>query len=238
MTVIEDLHTAIGRRRGVLLVGRISIGASILVSVIGQMATSLTFWHEQGAHNVTQNAVNYLSFFTVESNILSLVLLGMLVAAQLGGPRLGRRFDVLLLGATSYMVVTGIVYNALMRGIELPPAATLDWANEVLHLIAPLWMVIDRIASTRESELRWRDVGTVLLFPATWLAYTLLRAPGTPEEAIENPYWYPHLDPSTYDEGYFGVATTCLAVTALLVIAAAAQVALSRWQRLKRNYAC
>ncbi|WP_347755566.1 Pr6Pr family membrane protein [Agrococcus sp. ProA11] len=235
MTVTEDLHIATDRRRRWLLVGRASIAALILAAVVGQMVTSLVFWHAQGAHDLAQNVANYLSFFTVESNILSLVLLGILVAAQLGGPRLGRRFDVLLLGATSYMVVTAIVYNALMRGIELPPAATLDWANEVLHLIAPLWMVIDRIASTRESELQWRDVGTVTLFPAAWLAFTLLRAPKTPEEAVENPYWYPHLDPSTYDDGYFGVATTCLAVTALLVLAAAAQVAYVRWRQLSRN---
>lgn len=235
MTVIEDLHTGTDRRRRMLLIGRAAIAALILASVVGQMVTSLVFWHEQGAHNLAQNVANYLSFFTVESNILSLLLLGILVAAQLGGPRLGRRFDVLLLCATSYMIVTGIVYNALMRSIELPPAATLDWANEVLHLIAPLWMVIDRIASTRESDLQWRDAGTVMLFPAAWLAFTLLRAPKTPEEAIENPYWYPHLDPSTYDDGFFGVTTTCLAVTALLLLAAASQVAFSKWQRIKRN---
>lgn len=235
MTVIEDLHTGTDRRRRMLLIGRAAIAALILASVVGQMVTSLVFWHEQGAHNLAQNVANYLSFFTVESNILSLLLLGILVAAQLGGPRLGRRFDVLLLCATSYMIVTGIVYNALMRSIELPPAATLDWANEVLHLIAPLWMVIDRIASTRDSDLQWRDVGTAMLFPAAWLAFTLLRAPKTPEEAIENPYWYPHLDPSTYDDGYFGVATTCLAVSALLLLAAAAQVAYSRWLRISRT---
>lgn len=235
MTVTDDLHTTTDLRRRGLLVGRATIAALILASVVGQMVTSLLFWHEQGAHNVAQNVANYFSFFTVESNVLSMLLLGILVAAQLGGPRLGRRFDVLLLSATSYMVVTGIVYNALMRTIELPPAATLDWANEVLHLVAPLWMVIDRIMSTRESELQWRDLGTVAIFPAAWLAFTLLRAPRTPEEAIENPYWYPQLDPSTYDDGYFGVTTTCLAVAATLLLVAAVQVASSRWQRRIRD---
>lgn len=231
MIVNEDLRVANDLRRRTLLVGRATIAVLILAAVVGQLSLSLIFWYERGAHDVSQNLATYFSFFTVESNILSLALLGILVAAQLGRPRIGRRFDLLLLCATSYMIVTSIVYNALMRDVELPPDATLGWSNEVLHLVAPIWMVIDWFVSTRERDVRWHDLGTVMIFPASWLAYTLLRAPKTPEQAIDNPYWYPALDPATYANGYFGVATTCLAVTAALLLAAAVLIAFSRWQR-------
>lgn len=235
MSVNEDLRVASDLRRRILLVGRATIAALALAAVVSQLTVSLVFWYQRGAHDVAQNLVTYFSFFTVESNILSMVLLGILVAAQLGRPRIGRRFDVLLLSATSYMIVTGVVYNVLMRDIVLPADATLVWSNEVLHVVAPLWMLIDWFVSTRERDVRWRDLGTVVIFPALWLGYTLMRAPKTPEQAIDNPYWYPPLDPATYDNGYFGVVGTCLAVTVALLLAAAVQIAYARWRRSARR---
>jgi hypothetical protein len=218
-------------RRRALLVGRAVMATTILVAVVAQLLTSLHFWAQRGASDGGQNVVTYFSFFTVESNILSLVLLSILVAAQLGRPRIGRRFDVLLLCATSFMLVTGIVYNAMMRDIVLPADATVGWSNEVLHVVAPVWMLLDWFASPRLRDVRWRDLGTVLLFPAAWLAYTLIRAPKSPAEAVGNPYWYPPLDPSTYDTGYLGVIGTCSAVVAMLLVATAVLIVFARWQR-------
>ena len=222
-------------RARALTAGRAAVAALILAAIAGQLTTSLHFWGEQGYGDVPRNVANYLSFFTVESNILAMLALGILVAAHLGGPRVGRRFDVLLLCATSYMVVTAVVYNTSMRGVELPQGATLGWSNEVLHLIAPLWMLLDWFASTRERAVHWRDLGTVILFPLVWLGYTFLRAPKTSVEAGETPYWYPMLDPASYDSGVLGVVGSCLCVAAALLITAAVHVAFVRWQQRARR---
>lgn len=218
-------------RRRLLLLGRAVMAALILAAIVAQLATSLHFWGERGASDVGQNLVTYFSFFTVESNILSLALLGILVAAQLGRPRIGRRFDLLLLCATSFMLVTGIVYNTMMRDVVLPTDATVGWSNEVLHVVAPAWMLLDWFATSRLRDVRWHDLGTVMVFPAAWLTYTLVRAPKTPAEAVGNPYWYPQLDPATYDSGTLGVIGTCSAVAAMLLLAATVLIAFARWQR-------
>lgn len=232
VTAAADARVARSGLRRALLIGRAVIAVLILAAVIGQLVTSLGFWTARGDESIGLNVLNFFSFFTIESNILAMVTLAIVVAAQFGRPRLGRRYDVLLLCATSYMLVTGIVYNTMLRGIELPQGATLAWSNEVLHLIAPLWMVVDWFVSSRVRDLRWRDVGIVAIYPVAWLAYTLLRGPFTPDQATGNPYWYPYpfLNPANYDNGYLGVTIMCIAVAATVLIGAALLLAYARWR--------
>ena len=219
--------------RRILLVGRAIIALAILAAIVGQLVTSITFWTARGDASIPLDLANFLSFFTIESNILAMVVLAVLVAAQLGRPRIGRRFDVLLLCAATYMVVTGIVYNTLLRGIELPQGATLGWSNEVLHLIAPLWMLVDWLLSSGKRDVRFADVGIVAIFPIAWLAYTLLRGPVTLDQASGRDWWYPYpfLDPATHANGYAGVAIMSVIVAATVLLAAAGMVAVSRAQR-------
>jgi hypothetical protein len=219
--------------RRFLLVGRAAIAIAILAAVVGQLLTSITFWTARGDASISLNVLNFFSFFTIESNVLAMVVLAVLVAAQLGRPRIGRRFDVLLLCASTYMVVTGIVYNTLLRGIELPQGATLGWSNEVLHLIAPLWMLADWLLSSGKRELRFGDLRVVIIFPIVWLAYTLLRGPVTRDHATGRDWWYPYpfLDPTTHANGYVGVAIMCVIIAATVVLAAWGMIAISRARR-------
>ncbi|WP_306233741.1 Pr6Pr family membrane protein [Agrococcus beijingensis] len=225
--------------RRLLLVGRAVIAFAILAAIVGQLITSVTFWTARGDASIALDLANFFSFFTIESNVLAMVVLAVLVAAQLGRPRIGRRFDVLLLCAATYMVVTGIVYNTLLRGIELPQGATLGWSNEVLHLIAPLWMLIDWLLSSGKRDLRFGDIGIVAVFPVVWLAYTLLRGPFTLDQASGRDWWYPYpfLDPATHANGYAGVAMMGAIVAATVLLAASGMIAISRAQRRRATEA-
>jgi hypothetical protein len=235
MTVKEDVRVTSDLRGRLLLAGRLGMAVLIPAAILGQLLTSLEFWSARGGTDLGLNLVAYGSLFTVQSNTASAVLLLIFVVAHLGRARLGRRFDVALLCTTTCMLVTGLVYNVLMRAIELPEGATLGWANEVLHVAAPLWMLLDWTLAARHRQVHWRDLPAVVAFPMLWLGCTLLRAPRTPEEAAGNPYWYPHLDPATYANGGFGVATTCLAITAALLLLATALITFARWRVLARG---
>lgn len=63
---------------------------------------------------------NFFSFFTIESNVLS--VLGLAAAAVWSWTHRGTAahpplwLTVLLTAATAYMLVTGVVYNTLLRG--------------------------------------------------------------------------------------------------------------------------
>ena len=58
---------------------------------------------------------------------------------------------------TSYMAVTGIVYNMLLRGVNVSEGSVLPWSNEVLHVVGPLLMVIDWLfAPGRRRPIEWK----------------------------------------------------------------------------------
>ncbi len=39
------------------------------------------------------------------------------------------------------MIITGLLYNVLLRG-ELARGATVAWSNEVLHILGPVYLLV------------------------------------------------------------------------------------------------
>jgi hypothetical protein len=110
------------------------------------------------------------------------------------------RIAVLRLCVATYMATTGVVYNLLLRGIELPQGQTVPWSNEVLHVVAPLLLVLDWLLAPGRRRVEWKAIGAVVAFPIVWAVYTLIRGP------IAGWYPYPFLDPSLAPTGYASVA--------------------------------
>lgn len=178
---------------------RIAVAVVIAAAVIVQAITTIGGASADGRHVATV-AANYFSFFTILSNIAAAVVLGWS-----GLWRLSRRrsdaphpaaLEVAFVCVTTYLLITGAVYNILLRSISIGPD-TVGWANEVLHVGAPLYLLADLLLGTGHRRLRWRDALPALAFPLAWIAYTLLRAPFITAPASRAPHWYPYpfLDP-------------------------------------------
>lgn len=220
---------------------RMLMAAAIFAAVVGQLALSIAYWSAHGQDLLALNLLNFFSFFTIESNVLAMVVLVWQVVARVrarradaasagSGSEVSRGLHVVVLCVTTYMVITGIVYNTVLRGIELPQGSTLGWSNEVLHLIAPLWMLIDWLLSARVRQVSFVHIWAVVIFPVVWLAYTLLRGPVTPNQATGASYWYPYpfLDPANFG-GYGGVVISCVIVAVAIMGVAALLIAIPRW---------
>jgi len=154
------------------------------------------------------SSANYLSYFTIESNILAVVVLlvGALRDPQSRGWQLFR-------GATTlYMVITGIVYAVLLANIDVMLQD--GWINTALHRLLPLVLLLDWVLAP--SRVRISEVQSLswLVFPAVYGAYSLIRGP------IVDWYPYPFLDPR--QQGYLQ-----LAVTAVVLLLAMALMALA-----------
>ena len=123
------------------------------------------------------------------------------------------------------MVVTGIVYNTLLRGIALEPGSIVPWSNEILHLIAPLFLLADLFLGPFRRALPWRTVIGIVIFPLLWVGYTLLRASFITNPGTGDPYWYPYpfLDPNNCGRVgsvivyVIGIAVAIIAVALLVV---------------------
>ncbi|QIQ21057.1 Pr6Pr family membrane protein [Zophobihabitans entericus] len=76
----------------------------------------------------------YYSFFTVLSNICLAISSAFLVINPKANSQL---FRIIRLDGLVGVLITAIVYNAVLRGIHKPPTPILQMANESLHLIVP-----------------------------------------------------------------------------------------------------
>ncbi|KDA05190.1 membrane protein [Microbacterium sp. CH12i] len=180
---------------------------------------------EWGSHIPTVTA-NFLSFFTILSNLIGaivLIVLAVWALTKRGGIKVEPRgLAVLLVCVSTYMIVTGIVYNTLLRNVELPQGVTVPWSNEVLHVVFPLFLLADVLFAPRRRALGWGTVAVAAIFPVAWVAYTLIRANMIIAPATGNPWWYPYpfLDPHLVPGGYLGVSAYVVGIAVAIVAVA------------------
>lgn len=210
------------------------IGAAIVV----QLTASITTANDLG-RDVATTVVNFFSFFTVLSNATAAAVLMWAAVWSLTRRPGGREpagLAVALAAATTFMIITGVVYNVLLRGVELPQgSAPVPWSNEILHLVGPVFMLVDLVLAPPRRQLRWKALWVVLAFPVTWAAYTLVRGPLVVNPATQQPYWYPYpfLDPHGLG-GWPAVAGYVVAITVVFVAVGAGVIAWGR--RVDRDH--
>ena len=126
--------------------------------------------------------------------------------------------------ATTYVFLVGVVYNLLLAGVEGGGGVALPWANNVVHVVLPLYGVLDWILFSDRPPLPWKRIWVSLIYPIVWVVVVLIRG------ATDGWVPYPFLDPAT---GYGSVAIYCLAITAFTILAAAGIWAVSRLKIIK-----
>ena len=205
--------------RALFLVVRLVGSAAIVAAIIGQLAVSLAFWNGRGVGDVTTQLVNFFSFFTIDSNILSVVafLIGAVCLIKNESPE-PRWLTIGRASITAYMVTTGVVYNLLLRGIELPQGSTLGWSNEILHVIAPILVALDWLFAPGRNRLGWKTIWVIVSFPLVWGIYTLIRGPFVIDEVYGHDFWYPYpfMNPNIAPEGYLSVAFYLVLIAGLI----------------------
>ena len=217
--------------RIVFAIGRAAIAIAIVAAVVGQLNTSLAYWPAHGVTNIALSIANFFSFFTIQSNVATVAVtaIGAYLLATNTRPN-PAWFNTLYAAVATYMIVTGVVYNLLLRGVELPQGTTVPWSNEVLHVIACVWMLLDWLLAPGRSPIVSRDLWKVLVFPIVWVIYTLIRGPLTPDQMQDKTYWYPYpfLNPNLSPNGYLSVAFYIILIAVVIGITAAGVVWISR----------
>lgn len=219
---------------------RIAGAAAIAAAIIGQYIHSLNFRVDNGVVENGVPAVNFFSFFTIDSNILSVAvfLIGAILLIRSAGVD-PLWFAVGRASVTAYMATTGIVYNTLLRGVEVSEGATLAWSNEVLHVIGPILLVVDWLFAPGRRRLEWKHIWVVVVFPIVWAVYTMIRGPFVidPTRSALNPdytgtwYPYPFLDPANSELGYISVGFYVVLIAAVIGGVGAAVIWVSRHGR-------
>ncbi|MFC8800031.1 Pr6Pr family membrane protein [Promicromonospora sp. NPDC057138] len=151
--------------------------------------------------------VRLLSFFTIESNLL----IGGVSLALASNPRRdGPVFRVLRLDALLCIAVTGIVYNIVLRGMEMTGALLVS--DTMLHVLAPLFAVVVWLWLGPRPRVTAQTVWWSVVYPIAWLVYTFVRGAAT------GWYPYPFLDVNVL--GYAGAVTNAAIVAVVFLVLA------------------
>jgi hypothetical protein len=160
------------------------------------------------------SALNFFSYFTNLSNLFA--VFALLLSVSVRSSRHDGLRDVARYASTVNMAIVGIVFITLLRKVDL--GDLLPWVNTVLHYVMPVAVVLDWLIQPTASKLHTKHLVGVLLFPAIYLIYVLMRG------ASVSWYPYPFLDPANVG-GYSGVAlysagifVTFLVVGGLLLV--------------------
>lgn len=216
--------------RPLFIVVRIAGALAILAAIVAQLVRSQQFWADHGILHMENLYVNFFSFFTIDSNVGTVVVFAIgavLLIRRVDGPRW---FAILRACVTSYMTVTGIVYNTLLRGVDVSEGSVVAWSNEILHVVGPLLVVLDYLFATDRIRLRWTTIWWVVSFPIVWAVYTMIRGPLAYNDLAQKRTWYPYpfLDPANSPEGYVSVLFYVVLIAAIIGGVGCAVVAISR----------
>lgn len=151
--------------------------------------------------------IRVLSFFTIQSNLLSGISSALLAARP---DRDGMVFRPLRLAALFGITVTGIVYSTVLARIHEPNGAAETFVNDLVHYVIPVMMVLGWILFGPRPRIDLRTAMSSLLFPLSWIGYTLVRG------AIWKWYPYPFVDVTAH--GYARVAFNGVLVLVVLGI--------------------
>ena len=156
----------------------------------------------------------FFAYFTIQSNIIGVVTL-LLVLASRGGER-PRALELLRGAAAVYLSVTFVVVIVLLSNVDV--GLQLPWVDVVLHKVFPVIVVADWLLDPPHHRLDIRDTVYWLIYPAIWVAFTLVRG------ASDGWYPYPFLDPA--NGGYGSVAIAIVGVLVGFLVPSALFVAL------------
>lgn len=157
--------------------------------------------------NAGADLVNFFSFFTIESNLLSVILLFALALAT--PKKVKGKYDFIRGGITLYMTMTGIIYILLLSDT----ASILEpWVNIILHYIMPFAMLLLWVLVPPHKAIPYSKALYWLVYPILYLIYSLIRG------AYVNWYPYPFIDPTT--NGWPSVIITSIVIALSVLVVA------------------
>lgn len=189
---------------------RLGIAAAIFFSIIYQVT-------DRVVNNVFR-PFEYFTYFTIQTGLITGTVLTIAGISALRHAEDSYRVTMLRLWVISYEVVVGIFYNVLLRDSAGDVRdAGYDWPvlpNEILHTWAPLILVLEWFIAGSKPDYAWKKVWWVIVYPLSWLAFSILRGMFAPDHWWA--YWF--LNPGENGEGIGNMITYILMIAGTMLV--------------------
>ena len=198
---------------------RLTTAFGLALSIVWQVTDRLL--------NNVFRAGEYFAYFTIHTSLIAAVVLAITGIRELQGKADTKALTLARLSVSTYAIVVAVVYNALLRGTPVLPGDPdygYNWPgipNEILHVWAPILILLDFALTFTATKLKFKQIFWVLLFPLAWLVFTIIRGLFTNWWA----YWF--LNPNL-EAGVIGVITFILAIVVFMLVSASISLALNK----------
>jgi hypothetical protein len=173
------------------------------------------------AHNgsLITTLINFFGFFTVLTNLL--IAIGLTLALTAPATLPGAFFSRASVQAAmaAYIALVGGGYAWLLRPLWNPQGVQ-KLADVLLHDAVPVTYLAYWLIFAPKSKLGWRNLSAWVVYPVTYLVYTLVRG--------AHSAWYPYPFLDVRALGYRTVALNILALAVTFVGISGVVIALSR----------
>lgn len=152
--------------------------------------------------------LRYVSYFTIQSNIIVMVVAATLF---LNPRRDGRLWRVARLDGVLAITITGLVVYFVLRDLQ----TLTGWdavADFGVHVLVPIVCVLGWLVLGPRPRIDWGTVGRSVIWPIAWVVYTFAAG------AIHGWYPYPFLDVD--DLGYGRAVVNAVLVAVLFLVLA------------------
>jgi len=153
-----------------------------------------------GVDTPLERFFDWTTYFTILSNIVGAIVITVLLAKPalfMRQDRVGAVWRALRLDSVLMIIVTGVVYNALLAA---GPKEGWDFlSNLMLHVAMPILTPLVWLVAGPRGLVRKSTVFAALVLPLLWAVYALVRG------QVIGAYPYPFLDVST--NGWASVLT-------------------------------
>lgn len=191
--------------------GRLLQIAGLVIGLAGlvlQFCISIPASMEAG-RSLPGSIIFLFSFFTILTNIGAVLVHASLLSSTgcawlpaFAGPRM-RAAVAVSITMVSIIYITVLAGLVQMQGLFL-------LCDVLLHYVTPALFVLWWLVTGADGSTRWSDISWWMVYPLSYLAYVLVRAP------IAGEVPYPFLDVAK--NGVASVAVSTLATTGLFVV--------------------
>lgn len=189
----------------------------VLLCCLGWFAviTQLVLLLQTTNEPLTEALTRFISYFTIETNLLLAVAFSFLLLAPQSAPGIFFSKGTTQTALTVYIFIVGLIYNTILRFLWAPTG--LQWVvDELLHSVIPILAIIYWVLYTPKNELRWKNCFAWLIYPIVYIGFVLVRG------ANSGFYPYPFID--TRKLGLNKVFANALGIAVLFLLTALAFV--------------
>lgn len=221
VTATSAPESATASRRLLVLrrsAGILSIAASltVLLALITQISDQISVGRFEPTH--------YFAFFTIQTAMINIVVLAVGGVMALRHDRDTQLYTAIRASVFSYAIVTGVVYNLLLRDVPNDDGYVGPWwPNEALHVWIPVYIAVDWMLATGRARIAWSAMWLAVSYPLIWVGVTMLRG------AADGWYPYPFLEPFG-PNGVPGVVAHVVAIAAFIIALTAIAVTINHLQ--------